>query len=543
MSTFNNDLLELKKTYQNLLGERIYNDLYQVLSANCVFQSEDIMGHADKLKLQTQLNKQKLNDYIINDVKKAKVEYERVNNDLMQKIQEDKFLDKSFRKRIQQSHGETIDQETLKLLFQLFHHRGQSLRQKQKITRKKMVDTSSITRRSKIGRQSGRSSYNNTIGSVQAHIRQGSQHNTNSIQHNMESALKEASNEQMFDQDNVFVAENEPFPIDNNVVKNDDVLYEDLSTDLIPQGFVISNNVWSSLKRLRDEKKLKEKEIEESTATVNYTKVLLDSVESVEANMTRTIRDTTRQFEQLTKIIKTDTSEILLTIQQGQDEMRGSSLSWNYEQAILIPTSYLERISNGFSKNRSEKKEMYLKKRKLQGLIEKLQWKQEVLELKEFHQRELCIDFQLLHLTNELKSLLHGEEFVIHETPQVEGQLSRQKVAYDAKITKLLNEQKTLTKMIQDRTNENNKLKEQLVSLRNTVAVKEKSTKVTKTSMIFLLENLYSLFSYFDIVSYSIIGDQEISTRTRIEDEKNNTTIQLVGNGKETRSCHFPIEI
>ena len=531
MSTFNNDLLELKKTYQNLLGERIYNDLCQVLSANCVFQSEDIMGHADKLKLQTQLNKQNLNDYIINDVKSAKVEYERVNNDLMQKIQEDKFLDKSFRKRIQQSHGETIDQETLKLLFQLFHHGGQSLKQKQKITRKKMVDTSSITRRSKIGRQSGRSSYNNTIGSVQAHIRQGSQHNTNSIQHNMESALKEASNEQMFDQDNVFVAENEPFPIDNNVVKNDDVLYEDLSTDLIPQGFVISNNVWSSLKRLRDEKKLKEKEIEDSTAIVNYTKVLLDSVESVQANMTRTIRDTTRQFEQLTKIINTDTSEILLTIQQGQDEMRGCSLSWNYEQAILIPTSYLERISNGFSKNRSEKKEMYLKKRKLQGLIEKLQWKQEVLELKEFHQRELCIDFQLLHLTNELKSLLHGEEFVIHETPQVEGQLSRQKVAYDAKITKLVNEQKILTKMIQDRTNENNKLKEQLVSLRNTVVVKEKSTKVTKTSMIFLLENLYSLFSYFDIVSYSIIGDQEISTRTRIEDEKNNTTIQLVGNG------------
>ena len=115
----------------------------------------------------------------------------------------------------------------------------------------------------------------------------------------------------------------------------------------------------------------------------------------------------------------------------------------------------------------------------LRKVMNKIQWKNELLELQENHEKELYVDFQLMHLTNELKAVLNGETEVtsVNET-QIEDQLSRQNGAYGAKVKKLLLEQNGFTKAIRERAKENVQLEKQLEMLRDTVKLKEQTFEV-----------------------------------------------------------------
>lgn len=123
-SSFNGDFTELQQQCQCLLREIHVNELYQVLLIDFVFQSDDKVYKASNLYLKEQFELDNLRQHVTVDLDKVSLAYEKVKMGMLQKLNEDKMLDKSFRKRLQQANGGVIDQETLNLLYQMFRQRN-----------------------------------------------------------------------------------------------------------------------------------------------------------------------------------------------------------------------------------------------------------------------------------------------------------------------------------------------------------------------------------------------------------------------------------
>ncbi len=501
-SSFNGDFTELQQQRQCLLREIHVNELYQILLIDFVFQSDDKLYEASSLNLNEQSELDNLRQHLTVDLDKVSLAYEKVKNDMLQKLHEDKMLDKNFRKQLQQANGGVIDQETLNLLYQMFRQRNlknyehgstskQNMPKNQRTIGNNIRSINSITRRSEIGRQSGRDSSSCTSKSLDTTKtnRSISQKNSKSIKMDIELAFEEAKKEEHF--------EGESFIYASKKQNLNHSTYEDIGNDQIPEGFTIAENVWTSMQQLRREKIQKEADVEKSKAVVKHMKYLLESVERIQTKAVTTIKDIQSKVQKLKHELDTERPHLLLLIQQGNDEIKESPLSSTYENAVFINSINIEEINRIICEYGEFKHTLVSKTRKLQKAINKLRWKQELLLLEEHHENEVYIDFQFMHLSNELIMLLHGEE-VVHKAPNIEDQLSRQKDAFEYKFNKLLSERKVLLKTIQGRKNESRQLRSQLESLSLTIQEKEKRQKVCNFSFIcYAVTKILRPFSYF----------------------------------------------
>lgn len=322
-----------------------------------------------------------------------------------------------------------------------------------------------------------------------------SQNNSNSIKMNIELAFEEAKKEEHFEGENFIIEKDYPFYATKKQNLNHST-YEEIGYDQIPEGFTIAENVWTSMQQLRREKIQKEAEVEKSKAVVKHMKYLLESVESIQTKAVKTINYIQSTVEKLQHELDTERPHLLLLIQQGKDEIKESPLSSTYENAVFIHSSQIEEINRKICEYGEFKHTLLSKTRKLQQTINKLRWKEELLLLEEHHENEVYVDFQFMHLSNELKMMLHGEE-VVHKAPNVGDQLSRQKDAFDSKLNKLSSERKVLLKTIQGRQNENCHLRSQLESLRLAIQEKEKRQEVCNFSCFCCSHKILRPFLYF----------------------------------------------
>lgn len=424
------------------------------------------------------IERQKLSSSTTTDLERVQREYERVKNDLMQKLHQNKAFDKNFRKQIQQTCDGAIDQETVNLLYQMFKKR---ISQHTEVSNdiyccKKKRETGgvigSITRRSKIGRQSGRESSLDSSKHHMSSSQNNNQNNSNSIVDNIQLAMKEANADQLHNQD-IFVAEKEPFyPKDDTLKEEDFTNYDELGIEYIPEGFIISEKIWSTMQQLRRVKMQKEMEVEKSSTLIKETKTLLETFENEQIEIEKLVQNLDLEVKEIEQTEEMESPDLLLMIQQGQDEIKENPLSTCYHDSIFVSSSQIENTNDTIYEFGKTRTDVLAKTKKLLRVINKMQWKNELLGLRENHEKELYIDCQLMHLSNELKTMLHGEDFSIKES-KVEDQLSRQRLAYDAKIMKLQFEHNVLAKTRDERTKENSQLEKQLVSLRESVIEKE----------------------------------------------------------------------
>jgi hypothetical protein len=496
-SSFNQHFGELQQEHYLVKNKLRSNEFHLLMLAESVLQTKDIEYMEEHVYKKKQVELEQLHKCASNDLDRVKVEYERVKNDLTQQIHLDKLADKGFRKKIQEVSSGSVDQETVNLLHQIFQQRGPQKEHMHNYSEKKrsikkrgtgrISETPSITRRSKIGRQSGRDSGGSQIIGSFTNSRSSSQDheekNDNSIMNNMKLAMKEANADEQDEQES-FIAENEPFPIQDVAVKHLDpgIGNDEPSINDVPEGFIISDKVWSMMLKLRNEKIRKETEVQKAIANVKSMKTLFEGAENEEIKASIAIADLDAKIKESLKRKNMEIicPQILVKLQQGQDEVKDSSSAINYRDAIFISSDPIQNMNKTIREFGSKKMSILSKTKDLRKRINQIKWNNELLELHENHEKELYVDFQLMHLSNELKMMLNGdtEDLRVKES-NIDNQLQRQKGAFNSKIKKLQSQEKNLKKTIRERTRENLQLEQQLDSLRNAVKAKEANFEVS----------------------------------------------------------------
>ena len=116
----NEELLALNSNHD--LVREVYrsNELYYIILGKSLVQHYDLERSVAELEAQKNIQVKLRNQFYAEDYKRVKEEYDKQRKCLLQKISDDKSLDRNFRKNMVRLSGEAIDQATLNILYQLF---------------------------------------------------------------------------------------------------------------------------------------------------------------------------------------------------------------------------------------------------------------------------------------------------------------------------------------------------------------------------------------------------------------------------------------
>lgn len=480
----NEQLLILDNDYNSVRSALRSNELFYVLLAKSMIDNKDLTKSIAELEVRKDHQILTLEELNTNEYKMAKQQYDHQKNDLLEKINHDKSLDKTFKKSISKLSDEVIDQETLNILYHLFRKRGGDVKGKDEEQDLRNDRMPLMTKRSKIGRQSGRESLSKSVYSVSNNKKRKSDLSTSSADtksfvHKMKQAIHEAK--AVEEHEEIFFSPEEPFPYEIKMENTKtDIASHQLQASDIPEGFEISHCLWSTLLQLRKEKIASEVVVRETTELISHTKRMVDNMEKEMDKLSSSIETFDQKIKALQRKRKVEMTSpsIMLHVKQGQLKVTNLGV----EDAILLPTTPVRALDDKVEKLSIDKSKVMKKICNLKAELKKINCKNELLKLKENHEKELHIDFQLMHLTNELKYILNGgtNEMKVQES-SIEDQLSSQLNICETKLRKLKKEEKVLRKTIKERSEENVQLEKQLCSLRNTMKSKEGEHEVSDT--------------------------------------------------------------
>lgn len=474
----NEQLLALNGNHSRVCEVQRSNELYYVLLAKSLIQDQELKRSIAELEVKKDIQTQARNQFYKEDYMKVKEEYDSKRRDLLQKINHNKSLDKTFKKDLLRLSGEEIDRETMHILHDLFRKREEG-------DRLDKGETFGKSKRSKIGRQSGRTtlpkskcSANRTKSNSES---SEGNHGTLSFVNKMKQAVSEAK---IIEEDEEeFCSFNDPFADITKVNESKDKVARIQLTlsDLPPDGFEISKSAWSSMLQLRTSKIASELMVEDATELMTKANNMIEFIERKDNELSSSIEALESKIKELQqkKRIGITSPCMILHAKQGQVKVAQPS----FEDAIVLPATPVSVLNAQIQTLLNDKKKLTKKTCYLQRELKKLDCENELLRLKEAHEKELHVDFQLMHLSNELKYMLNGEtnDMKVKES-QIEDQLSSKLSACAVKLKKLKYEQRSLTKTIRERSVENVKLGSQLESLRNAVEMKEDDAKVSSNS-------------------------------------------------------------
>lgn len=493
---FNRKLSSLHETRFGVHQRLLRNDLDIHLIAESIFLSNDSIREAALVPKEI-CDAQQLYEKTKHDLKIAQNEYKRVQARQQNSAHEIKDMEKNFRSKIQTSSEDPLDQETVNLLYLMYHRRdfGSLESIKERNSRKQKGRKASIlSRRSKLGRQSGRDSTSSNKSRpslvVERKSKDTSSHNFGtSIWGNIELGKEDA---EKFNCEHDFVSENDPFlevnaNDENTVSTTGSRRLEVIPTiDDIPEGFSIDMDAWNAMLRLREEKVAKERELAKNTKNLDDMKIILDAQQGEEKacyEAISTLMDKKRKFE-IERLDRLQSTDFVVSMNQGQDEVEKDAIATDYSDALFLPTHVIDRANGRILTLAQERLKILHRIKSFRRIINKMKFGHEILTLRNKDAKELLTDYHLLRLNSGLKKILNGEvEDAEKIALKTKAQLSRQKIAHKSKIDKLLREKEVLVKSITKRERENVKLGKQLDVLKERVSTIEKEHKTDVTSV------------------------------------------------------------
>ena len=482
IDTFDSKLDSLRKEREVICRALSFGELYVYTMGKTIAETESvdktITGH-----LQERVELVSSHETLSRNMEDGKKQIDHLRNSLHQQLHKDKAMDKSFKKNMQKASQDPLDQETVNLLYQFFKDRRSHVgdRKRGKVTRNAQPKHSTISQRSKLGRQSGRESLS-SISIKQRHssdVGPESQSSSSSFEEknktlvgNIEMALEELEGTLNVD---AFLSNNDPF-VENNGLFHDrpKILHPEI--DEIPEGFVISDHLWQNMLKAREEKITQEDIISKTTATLKDMKAVYEYERGTKSDVLNKLNDLDASLVVLKKenCKEMVCPEFVLNMKQGQKEITSLSSS----SAILIK-SWIVENANGKIRGLGDEHSRVLNKINVFGKkIDSLKWKQELLDLKLTHGKELYIDYQLLRLTTELKTMLSGDMKCKKMHSETKDQIARLQETHQKKLNRFLMEKKKLQNLFNEREDDNKNLARQLITLTDIVHLKEEKSKV-----------------------------------------------------------------
>ena len=226
-----------------------------------------------------------------------------------------------------------------------------------------------------------------------------------------------------------------------------------------PDGLDVDQFTWSQLQDLRNTKI--KKEIETKTLGIEYAdlKKKLDVLCKEEAAILSDI--------EVTKKLSNDTSttirdidnnvEVIVCLRQGQDEVDKDAIVTSYKNGVLLPSDVVHRFNTKIKSVGNEKINVLTKIKEFRRKINLIDWEVEHLKLEAHHYEEYFTDLQLLRVTRELQSVIREGSNAEQAKQRMDKINARKDLVaknYEMKISQIKNKNQELSHLLHERSNE-----------------------------------------------------------------------------------------
>ena len=411
----------------------------------------------------------------------------------LQTLQDDeKVLDRGFKRDLQTLCNTVFDQDTLKLFSQLYRMRkyadaGLSTHADDESEMASRIDPHSSRGNTK-RRTSFKRSQGNSKGISKGPNLRRSRGNSMSNKPDalgpMQAAAKamqEGASEQklLFNPRDVFYSLMVSQDKEKKIANSQMPILHPLNIDLdCPEGFNVDPFVWSKLQELRLGRISKEIEVRNQLKVYNDIKKKLESLSAdadeivAEAISLRSQRDSI-----LERLVELDRDlDVVVAVKQGQDEVDSQGVVTDYGDAKLIPTSVIRKFNSRITELGKEKIGVLVKIKQFRRKMNLVDWESQHLQMVAWHMEEYYSDTQLFRVTRDLQRVIKDGSDVDQSKGRQDNIVLRKdflKKDAEAKIAKLAKMIETLKSQIADRERENVKLQDKIGTLKGDVAVRE----------------------------------------------------------------------
>jgi WD40 repeat protein len=262
-------------------------------------------------------------------------------------------------------------------------------------------------------------------------------------------------------------------------------LLQPLNIDLdTPEGFSTDPFVWSKLQELRLHRITKEISVKGQLKTYTELKKKLDLL-IIEEDHIHQQAVTLRQsrdniFIRLNELM-TDL-DVLITVRQGQDEVDSDVIVTDYNSSKLIPTLVIEKYNTKIKELGSEKINILIKIKQFRRKMNLVDWEARHLQLEGWHLEEYYTDSQLFRVTRDLQKIIKdGINFEQNKSKQEKVLIRKEFMKKDNenKMMKMRQLIEMMRGQIEERRVENGKYQNKIVTLKGEVAVREQVVRAS----------------------------------------------------------------
>ena len=175
-----------------------------------------------------------------------------------------------------------------------------------------------------------------------------------------------------------------------------------------PENFVVDQYTWSKLQDLRNIRI--EKEITSKRMAIEYGELRrklddLTNEESALVSVIGSLRQTRDEALAYLESIETNL-EVLVCLKQGQDEVEKDAVVTEYADAVLVPTAVVDKYNIRIKELGKEKVGVLSRIKQYRRKINLTEWNSHHLMLESQHMEEYFTDLQLLRVTRELQQVI-----------------------------------------------------------------------------------------------------------------------------------------
>jgi hypothetical protein len=343
---------------------------------------------------------------------------------LLQQLQDDeKVLDRGFKRDLQTLCNIVFDQDTLKLFSQLYKMRkfvdsGELSHHEDESEMSTMGDPNTsrggTKRRSSFKRSYGASKGVSKGGGNLRKSKGSSMGNKADALGPMQAAAKAMQDEgkeqkPLINPRDAFYSLMVSQEKEKKIAESQLPLMQSLNIDIdCPEGFSIDPFVWQKLQELRLARIAKEIEVRTQMKVYSEIKKKLDTLSAEEdAILSEAMSLRSRRegiVERLGELSRD--LDVVVSVKQGQDEVDSQGVVTDYSEAKLIPTSVIRKFNSRINELGNEKIGVLMKIKQFRRKMNLVDWESQHLQLEAWHMEEYYTDTQLFRVTRDLQRVI-----------------------------------------------------------------------------------------------------------------------------------------
>ena len=415
-----------------------------------------------------------------------------IRNQMLSIQEEGKSMERSFKRDLQNLCNTNFDQDTLKIFTELYRQRqyGEDYLEDDEGDEDASGSTDNKASKMSVGvskksSKLGESKKSSKMGQSKTGMKASTSNMASSNLDSNVGSLQAAAQDMEKDTPVDITTMYDPFHRGRMMEKKKKLSLESqiplltvqsIETDC-PDGFNVDQYSWSKLQELRTQRI--QKEIEEKLLLIRLfdIKQRLDEMKITENELDSELVSLNESLSVLKrdKVFLKTNQEIVVSLKQGQDEVDVDSLVTDYENAMLLPTSVVNKYNSMIQQLGKEKIGILSKIKNFRRSINLIEWEANHTQLEAWHLDEYFTDLQLLRVTRDFQRVIRaGADSSLSKTRMEKLAQRKEYISKDveSKLTGLHDALETLRNDIKKKEDENETLTRTIEDVRKDVEIR-----------------------------------------------------------------------